>query len=86
MVPLAVAQELAGRRADETTTFAVTLEPHVSAETATRALRREVPGIQVISDPEEAARIGANSFLISKSVPLIVAFALIVGGSAWPTP
>lgn len=80
MVPLDVAQSLAGRRPDETTTFAVTLAPDVTARQAEKALTREVTGITVISDPEEAARVGANSFLIAKSVPLIVAFALIVGG------
>lgn len=80
MLPLPIAQQLAGRRPDETTTFAVTLAPDVSAAQAAKALTRQVPGITVISDPEEAARAGANSFLISKSIPLIVALALIVGG------
>lgn len=80
ILSLGDAQKLAGRRPDEATTFAVTLRPHIAAKQAVRALRRAFPDIQVIADPEEAARLGANSFLISKAVPLLVVLALIVGG------
>lgn len=80
MVTLALGQRLAGRRSDEVTTFAVTLPPDVTNKQAERAIGRDISGITIIGDPEEAARVGANSYLISKSLPLIVALALIVGG------
>lgn len=80
MVPLGLAQRLAGRRPDEATSFAVTLAPDAKAGAAAHALTRDFPGLTIITDPGEAARVGANSFLISRSLPLIVAVALIVGG------
>ncbi len=80
IVPLSTAQRLAGRGADEATTIAVELAPRVTAANAARRLRAAFPGIQIISDPEEATRVGANTVLIGKAVLLIVALALIVGG------
>lgn len=80
VVPLAVAQRLAGRRSDEVTTIAVALEPHVSAEDAMSAIGIAFPSLQAIGSADEAARVGANSTLIVEAVPLLVALALIVGG------
>jgi putative ABC transport system permease protein len=80
IVDLRVAQDLAGRRRDEATIIAVALEPQIVASDAERALRDDLPSVTVLSDPEEAARAGANSLLISKAMPLIVVLALIVGG------
>lgn len=80
VIALPVAQRLAGRRSDEATTIAVALAPDVRAADAVRTLRRAFPSLQVIGSAEEAARVGANSALISKAVPLLVVLALIVGG------
>jgi len=82
VLALAVAQRLAGRRADEATTIAVALRPDIAADDAVGALTRAFPSLQVIGSPEEAARVGANSNLISQAVPLLVALALLVGGLA----
>jgi putative ABC transport system permease protein len=57
----------------------VRLAPGVSAASATRAIERENPGTQVISDPQQALRSSANGVLISKAVLVIVAIALLVG-------
>ena len=80
VVSLPLAQRLAGRRADEVSTIIVALAPHVSDEEAAAALRRDFPSLNVIADPGEAARAGANSVLIAKAVPIIVVLALIAGG------
>lgn len=73
------AQALAGRTHDEVTTFAVRLQPQVSAARAERQLTRAFPGLLVISEPGEAVRAGVNGQLISKAVLLIVVLALIIG-------
>lgn len=80
VIPLSLAQRLAGRRSSEASTIVVALAPNVKAEAAERALRRDYPSLQFIGDPEEAARVGANSVLIAKAVPILVVLALIVGG------
>ncbi|MGZ4268267.1 MAG: ABC transporter permease [Solirubrobacteraceae bacterium] len=79
-IALPLAQRLAGRRSNEVTTIAVALKPQVAAADAEASLRRALPSLQVIGSAEEAARVGANSVLISKAVPMLVALALIVGG------
>lgn len=79
MMDLSDAQSLAGRAADEATTFAVRLRPQTSVPEAERALAKVFPGLLVISDPGEAVRAGANGQLISKAVLLIVVLALIIG-------
>lgn len=80
VIPLRAAQRLAGRRADEATTIAVTLEPNARLQDVEAALNRDYPSVLTISEPEEAARIGANSVLISNAVPILVILALVVGG------
>ena len=80
ILPLREAQRLAGRRADEATTIAVALAPGAPAREVTRSLGRAYPSLLVIDSPDEAARLGANSALISRAVPLLVVLALIVGG------
>lgn len=79
IIPLALAQRLSGR-ADSATTIPVQLRPGIKPPAAGRAITTAFPGTQVISDPQEAARAGANNVLISKAVDLIVVLALIVGG------
>ena len=80
ILPLHEAQRLAGRRADEVTTIAIALAPGAPASEVTKSLRKDFPSLLVIDSPDEAARLGANSALISRAVPLLVVLALIVGG------
>lgn len=78
VLSLAAAQRLTGRRGEQTTVV-VRLTPGTSASAATASIERALPGVQVISDPQQALRAGANSTLISKAILVIVVIALIVG-------
>lgn len=78
VLPLPVAQALAGRPGEQTS-IAIDLAPTVRASTATKAIERELPGTQVISTTDQALRAGANSTLISKAILVIVVIALIIG-------
>jgi putative ABC transport system permease protein len=80
IMPLAAAQRLEDRGFDEATTIAVQLTKTVSHSTAEQRLKAAFSSIQIIGDPADAARAGANGVLISKAVLLIVALALIIGG------
>jgi putative ABC transport system permease protein len=73
------AQALAGR-GGETTLVAVQLAPGRHAQAAGRALERQFPGTEVISDSEQASRAGANGALIDNAVTAIIVVALIIGG------
>jgi putative ABC transport system permease protein len=75
---LAQAQRLTGRSGEETDVV-VQLAPGTRAAEAARAIERSFPGTQVITDPQQALRAGANGTLISKAVLVIVVIALIVG-------
>ncbi len=78
VLALSTAQQIANR-SGEVTDVVAQLAPGVRAEAARRAIVRELPGTQVITDPEQALRAGANSTLISKAILVIVVIALIVG-------
>ncbi len=78
VLELAQAQALVGRLGEETDVV-VELAPGVRAARAGRAIERAFPGTQVITDPQQALRAGANGTLISKAILVIVAIALIVG-------
>ena len=78
MVPLARAQAIGGL-AGEATTIAVELAPGASATAASRSLSREFPGVEVIADPGEAARAGANGALIHNATLVIVIIAIVLG-------
>lgn len=78
VLPLAQAQQLAGRPA-EVTDVVVQLAAGVRAGRAGKLIERDLPGTQVITDPQQALRVGANSTLISKAILVIVVIALIVG-------
>ncbi len=78
VMPLPEAQRLTGR-SGETTDVVVELTPGTRVRSAARSIEREVPGTQVITDPQQALRAGANSTLISKAILVIVVIALIVG-------
>ena len=57
----------------------VELAPHAHAGDAARAIEASFPGTQVITDPEQALRAGANGTLISKAILVIVVIALLLG-------
>jgi putative ABC transport system permease protein len=82
ILPLAAAQDLAGRTHEEATTIAVKLAPRISHAAASAALVRAFGGLRSISDPGDAARAGANALLINKAVVIIVVLALILGALA----
>ncbi len=78
VLDLAQAQQLTGRPG-EVTDVVVQLAPGVRASAAGPRIERAFPGTQVISDPQQALRAGANGTLISKAILVIVVIALIVG-------
>jgi putative ABC transport system permease protein len=77
VLSLAVAQRLAGRSGE--TDVVAELAPGTRAARAAKRIERAFPGTQVITDPQQALRAGANGTLISKAVLVIVVIALIVG-------
>jgi putative ABC transport system permease protein len=79
VLDLAVAQRLERRGADATT-IAVQLGTDVHNDAAAKAIRRALPGTQVIGTADEATRAGANGELVRKTVDIVAALALIVGG------
>jgi putative ABC transport system permease protein len=79
VLDLKVAQRLE-RRAADATTIAVQVASDARNATVAKALRRALPGTQVIGTAEEATRAGANGQLVRQTVTIIAALALIVGG------
>jgi putative ABC transport system permease protein len=53
--------------------------PAPTTAAATRAIEHEFQGTQVIADPGEAARAGANGALIHSATLVIIIIALILG-------
>ena len=78
VLALAQAQQLAGRPG-EVTDVVAQLEAGTRASSAAGSIERALPGTQVITDPQQALRAGANGTLISKAILVIVVIALIVG-------
>jgi putative ABC transport system permease protein len=78
VLPLTQAQQLASRPG-EVTDVVVQLAPGVRASRAAASIERAFPGTQVITDTQQALRVGANGILISKAILVIVVIALIVG-------
>jgi putative ABC transport system permease protein len=78
VLTLAQAQQLTGHP-DEQTDVVLQLAPGARASQAARTVEHEFPGTQVISDPQQALRAGANGTLISNAILVIVVIALIVG-------
>lgn len=78
VIPLRSAQRIAG--SPGVTTIAVKLAPDAHAKTVGPLLERRFRGLQVIADPEEASRAGANGQLIENAALVIVVLALIIGG------
>ncbi|HEY7890782.1 MAG TPA: ABC transporter permease [Solirubrobacteraceae bacterium] len=78
VMDLAQAQTLSGHAGEETDVV-VRLTEGTRAADAAKAIERAFSGVQVITDPQQALRAGANSTLISKAILVIVVIALIVG-------
>lgn len=57
----------------------IQLAPTASASTTAAAITRSMPGLQTITDTQQALRAGANGVLINKAILLIAAVALLVG-------
>jgi putative ABC transport system permease protein len=72
------ARQLTGRSGEETDVV-VQLAPGARASTAGTAIEKSFPGTQIISDPQQALRAGADGTLISNAILVIVVIALIVG-------
>jgi putative ABC transport system permease protein len=79
VIDLRTAQRMA-HRGGNATTIAVEVAPNLRHDAVERALRRALPGIQIIGTPDDAVRAGANGRLIRNAVRIIGALALIVGG------
>jgi putative ABC transport system permease protein len=79
VVDLRQAQSIV-QRPGEITTVAVQVAAQAHTKTVRKAVAGSLPGTDVISNPEEAARAGANGELVHKTVLLLVAVALIIGG------
>jgi len=79
ILDLPTAQHLE-RRGDDATTIAVQLAPDVRHAAAERALRRDLPGTQILGTADDASRAGANGQLVRNAVTIIAALALIAGG------
>jgi putative ABC transport system permease protein len=79
IMDLDTAQRLEHRGTDATT-VAVQLAPNVRHSVAEKALKRALPGTQVIGTADDAERAGANGQLVRNVVRIMAALALIVGG------
>ena len=79
VIGLHAAQDIV-QRPEEITTVAVQIATTAHTKDVAKAVRKALPGADVIANPEEAARAGANGQLIHKTVLLLVAVALIIGG------
>jgi putative ABC transport system permease protein len=78
VLPLSAAQALAGRP-HEATDIVVALRPGVRAAAAGHRIEHAFAGTQVITDPEQALRVGANSTLISKAILVLAVIAIVLG-------
>ena len=78
-VALATAQAISGLQA-EATTIVVKLDPTTTPATARRTILRRFPGVQVITDAQQATRAGVSGELISQFGLVIVVLALVIGG------
>jgi putative ABC transport system permease protein len=67
-------------RGNDATTVAVQLAPEVRHSVAEKALKRALPGTQILGTADDAERAGANGQLVRNVVTIIAALALIVGG------
>jgi putative ABC transport system permease protein len=78
VLDLPTAQALAGLP-NEATDIVVQVAPNSTAAAASNAIGASQPGLQVISDPQQALRAGANGLLITKAILVIAVVAILVG-------
>lgn len=78
VLDLATARVLAGLPNEETD-IVVQVAANSTNAAAAAGVQRSTPGLQVISDPDQALRAGANGVLISKAILIIAVIALLVG-------
>jgi len=79
VVPLPVAERLAGRPG-EVTTVAVAVRPGSATSEVARALERRFPGTVAVTEPSQAIKVDTSSRLIVDTGWIISLLALIVGG------
>jgi putative ABC transport system permease protein len=79
IMDLSTAQRLE-HRGNDATTVAVQLAPEARHSVAQQALKRALPGTQILGTADDAERAGANGQLVRNVVTIIAALALIVGG------
>jgi putative ABC transport system permease protein len=79
ILDLPTAQRL-NHREHEATTIAVALTNDAHHDVAKAEIKRDVPGTIVIGTNDDPVRAGANGELVRKTVSIIAALALIVGG------
>jgi putative ABC transport system permease protein len=68
------------QRSEEATTIVANLATDAHHDQTITAIKKAYPDLRVISDAQEAARAGANGQLVQKTVTIVAALALIVGG------
>lgn len=68
------------QRPDEISALTVQVTSDAHTKDVRKTIARDIPGVDLFSNPEEAARAGANGQLVRKTVLLLVAVALIIGG------
>ncbi|MGP0034344.1 MAG: ABC transporter permease [Solirubrobacteraceae bacterium] len=78
-VPLATAQAISDRPG-ETTSIVVKLSSATRPTAAKRAIAERFPGIEIISDAQQATRAGVSGQLIDQFGLVIVVLALVLGG------
>ena len=79
ILDLPTAQRLEHRGA-HATTIAVQLATDARHAAVEHALRKALPGTQILGTADDASRAGANGQLVRNAVTIIAALALIVGG------
>jgi putative ABC transport system permease protein len=67
-------------RGNDATTIVVGFKSDVHHDPAVKALKKANPELNVVGNAGEAARAGANGQLVHKTVTIVAALALIVGG------
>ncbi len=78
VLDLATAQQLDGMSGEETDVV-IQLATNATASATAAAITRSIPGLQTITDTQQALRAGANGLLISKAILVIAVVALLVG-------
>ena len=81
VVPLTVAQQLAGRSGQMSMIAVLIQRGHTRDEMAAR-MEKALPGTVAFDEPGEVSRADTNSLLIEKAALVIALLALVIGGIA----